>query len=219
MCIRDSEKIRLAFETAAASGDYDEVDRFTGRKIVKDKAYAMSNHKEYFAESTEAFFGKNDFFPFNREELQQHDPGMVTVLKEVWGVADQEAKDGAWKPLFDGKTLENWEAIEFGGEGEITIAEGAIHLESGDPLTGIRVVEELKLPTSNYELAFEGIKYEGNDFFAAMTFPVDQSFCTLVLGGWGGTLVGLSNLDGEDASENATNLRICLLYTSDAADE
>ena len=197
-------KIRKAFEAAEASGDYDEVDRFNGRKIVKDKAYAMSNHKEYFAESSEAFFGKNDFFPFNREELTKHDPNMIAVLKEAWGVKDQDAK---WRSLFDGKTLENWEEIQFGGEGEIEITEGAIHMESGDPLTGIRVVEDLPLPKTNYELAFESIKYEGDDFFAAATFPVGDSFCTLVVGGWGGTLVGLSNLDGEDASENATKQR------------
>ena len=197
-------KIREAFEAAETSGGYDDVDRFDGRKIIKDKAYAMSNHKEYFAESSEAFFGKNDFFPFNREELTKHDPNMIDVLKEAWGVKDEDKK---WKSLFDGKTLENWEEIQFGGEGEIEITNGAIHMESGDPLTGIRVVEDLPLPKTNYEIAFEGIKYEGDDFFAALTFPVADSFCTLVVGGWGGTLVGLSNLNDEDASENDTNLR------------
>ncbi len=35
-------------------------------------------------------------------------------------------------------------------------------------------------------------------------FPVKKSHCSLVLGGWGGSLTGLSSLDGFDASENET---------------
>ena len=78
-------RIREAFERATESGVYDDVRRFTGRKYIQDKAYAMSNHKEYFAESTEAYFGKNDFFPFDRAELKNADPEMVKLLSEIWG--------------------------------------------------------------------------------------------------------------------------------------
>ena len=46
----------------------------------------MNNPKEYFAESTEAFFGRNDFYPFVRSELQQHDPRMYELVKAAWGV-------------------------------------------------------------------------------------------------------------------------------------
>jgi ribosomal protein L21E len=77
-------EIRKQFETAKASGVYDNVDRFTGRKIVKDKAYALSNEKEYFAESTEAYFGKNDFFPFDRKELKANDLGMHNLVAKLW---------------------------------------------------------------------------------------------------------------------------------------
>ena len=35
-------------------------------------AYAISSPMEYFAESTEAFFSRNDFFPFTRDELKRH---------------------------------------------------------------------------------------------------------------------------------------------------
>lgn len=82
----DHAAIKEAFDLAAKSGTYDSVQRFTGRKTITDKAYAMSNHKEYFAETTEALFGQNDFYPFNRKELQAHDPQMVIVLKRCWGV-------------------------------------------------------------------------------------------------------------------------------------
>lgn len=84
----DHAAIKEAFELAVKSGTYDSVKRFTGRKTITDKAYAMSNHKEYFAETTEALFGQNDFYPFNLKELQAHDPQMVIVLKRCWGVAE-----------------------------------------------------------------------------------------------------------------------------------
>ncbi len=41
-----------------------------------------------------------------------------------------------------------------------------------------------------------------------MTFPVADSFCSLILGGWGGTVVGLSSINGRDASENETSQSI-----------
>ena len=44
----------------------------------------MSNHKEYFAETTEAFFSRNDFFPFTRDELKKHDPDMFALLETLW---------------------------------------------------------------------------------------------------------------------------------------
>jgi hypothetical protein len=46
----------------------------------------MTNHKEYFSETTEAYFGTNDIFPFVRAELKKHDPAMYALLEEVWGV-------------------------------------------------------------------------------------------------------------------------------------
>jgi hypothetical protein len=46
----------------------------------------MNNIEEYFAESTEAFFGTNDFYPFVRAELKEFDPRMEAVLRKAWGV-------------------------------------------------------------------------------------------------------------------------------------
>lgn len=114
-----------------------------------------------------------------------------------------------WKQgisLFDGKSLDGWETIEFGGEGDVEIVDGEIKMYKGDPLTGICVTEDVELPTANYEFSLEAVKHDGHDFFCAVTFPVNDSFCTMVVGGWGGSLVGLSNLDGQDASANQTKL-------------
>ena len=80
-------KIREAFEAARDSGRYDSVKRYTGKKTVNEKAYAVANEKEYFAESTEAYFGKNDYFPRNRKQLKKHDPAIHDLIEELWGVA------------------------------------------------------------------------------------------------------------------------------------
>ncbi len=88
-----NSEIRMQYEAARDSGRYDSVKRFTGRKIIDDKAYGMNNDKEYFAESTEAFFGKNDFFPFNQQELKEHDPKMHDLLIELWGVSSGAAQN------------------------------------------------------------------------------------------------------------------------------
>ena len=47
--------------------------------------YALTNHKEFFAEMTEAYFGVNDFFPFVRAELRRHDEATFLMLQEIWG--------------------------------------------------------------------------------------------------------------------------------------
>jgi len=76
-------KIKAAYEKARKSGTYEKVLIWNGRV---GRHYAMTNHKEYFAENTEAYFGTNDIFPFVRAELKRHDPDMYAVVEEVWGV-------------------------------------------------------------------------------------------------------------------------------------
>lgn len=78
-----NETIKAAYEKAKASGTYDEVERFNGNDIVKDEAHAMTTPQEYLAEFTEAYFGKNDFCPFNRNELKEHDPGGYAVIEKA----------------------------------------------------------------------------------------------------------------------------------------
>ena len=51
----------------------------------KVRHYALTNHKEYFAEGTEAYFYRNDFYPFVRAELKEHDPELHELLVEIWG--------------------------------------------------------------------------------------------------------------------------------------
>lgn len=78
----DNAEIIETFNDAKEKGIYDQVLLYTGRKV---RHYGLNNHKEYFAESTEAYFGVNDFYPFVRAELKEHDPGMYALLKKLWG--------------------------------------------------------------------------------------------------------------------------------------
>lgn len=75
------EGIRAAYEDAKARGLYESVLRFNGKR---ERAYAMKDEREYFAEATEAYFGTNDFYPFVRAELKEHDPRLFKLLGEVW---------------------------------------------------------------------------------------------------------------------------------------
>ena len=77
-------------------------------------------------------------------------------------------------------------------------------MEMGQPLTGITWKDGDKLPTDNFEITLQAMKRKGDDFFCGLTFPVRDSHATFVVGGWAGTVVGLSSINGLDASENET---------------
>lgn len=104
--------------------------------------------------------------------------------------------------LFDGRSLAGWEVADFIGSGDVRVDDGAIVLGRGDPMTGITWSGDF--PRYDYELTLEAKRVAGNDFFSTITFPVRDDFCSLVVGGWGGAVVGLSSIEGADASENET---------------
>jgi hypothetical protein len=116
--------------------------------------------------------------------------------------AAEEDTKPAWKPLFDGRSLEGWKLTNFGGEGDVDVEDGKIHMDFGSSLTGITY--KGKFPRTNYEVRLEAMRVDGVDFFCGMTFPVEKSYCSFIVGGWGGAVVGLSSIDDEDASENDT---------------
>ncbi len=78
----DHPDVIEAYDQMKEEGLYTEVLLYTGRKV---KHYGLTNHKEYFAESTEAYFGVNDFYPFVRAELKEHDPRMFDLMQKIWG--------------------------------------------------------------------------------------------------------------------------------------
>ncbi|XOV69690.1 MAG: DUF1080 domain-containing protein [Verrucomicrobiota bacterium] len=113
---------------------------------------------------------------------------------------DLEAKD--WKPLFDGKTMEGWKETNFAGKGEARVKDGAIEIDMGLALSGVNYTNQP--PKINYEITLEAMKRDGGDFFCGLTVPYKDEHFTFVCGGWGGGVIGVSSINGMDASENET---------------
>jgi len=124
---------------------------------------------------------------------------LLVALAAFGGRAEPTAD---WRPLFDGQGLGQWKPTPFGGEGEVTADDGVLRIAMGADLSGVTWKGEF--PRQNFELAVEARRVEGSDFFCGLTFPVADSHCSLILGGWGGGVVGLSSIDGEDAAHNDT---------------
>lgn len=110
--------------------------------------------------------------------------------------------DADWRSLFDGRGLGAWQPTPFGGEGEISVVEGSIRIAIGSDLSGMTWSEPF--PRTNFEIELEARRDDGVDFFCGLTFPVGDGSCSFIAGGWGGTVVGLSSIDGRDASDNPT---------------
>ena len=97
-----------------------------------------------------------------------------------------------------------WSECQFGGDGQIEITDKLITLGYGDPITGVKWDGDI--PRDNYEIEVEARRVEGFDFFCAITFPIAKQKASLVLGGWGGGVVGISSIDDRDASDNETTM-------------
>lgn len=135
---------------------------------------------------------------------------LLSTLLALTGCGSQESLNVRSAPaargvevLFDGTSLEGWEITKFGGQGNVEVRDGTVILEFGETLTGITWKGEF--PLTDYEVTLDAMRVEGTDFFCGMTFPVRDSYCSLIVGGWGGPVVGLSSIDGMDASDNETN--------------
>jgi hypothetical protein len=77
----DEPRIKEAYEKYKKSGRGEKALLYNGKRV---RHYALTNHKEFFAEMTEAFFGTNDFFPFNRAELKEAEPEIHDLLETIW---------------------------------------------------------------------------------------------------------------------------------------
>jgi len=134
---------------------------------------------------------------FPRRRFLQISAALASLLAVHGWAAEPE-----WKPIFDGKTLTGWKATDFGGGGEVAVKDGLLTIGAGNDLAGVNFTGAM--PKMNYELVLDAQRVEGGDFFCGLTFPYGETHCTFVVGGWGGGLVGLSSINGDDASENET---------------
>lgn len=108
-----------------------------------------------------------------------------------------------WRLLFDGKSLAGWRQTPFESGGRVEVRNGLLVFWMGEPFVGVNYTNEV--PKVNYEVTFEAMRVAGSDFFCGFTFPARDSHCSLIVGGWGGGVVGISSIDGADASENETS--------------
>ena len=75
-------RIRQAYEQFRQSGHGDAALLFNGSRV---RHYGLTDHKEFFAEMTESYFGLDDFFPFNRAELLTAEPEIYQLMQAIWG--------------------------------------------------------------------------------------------------------------------------------------
>jgi hypothetical protein len=110
--------------------------------------------------------------------------------------------------LFDGSNFDDWEMVDIGGSGYVELNEDnkILIIRQGDSLSGATYKKAAELPIDRYEITLETRRTAGVDFFCGLTFPIGNlDTCgTLILGGWGGSVTGISSIDGIDASNNAT---------------
>lgn len=110
--------------------------------------------------------------------------------------------------LLDAQNASRWQPAGIPEEGSLQVKEVEIILAAGLPMSGCKFPAwaDLGLPGTDYCVSYEAMRVEGDDIFGMCTFPVasHDAHATFVLGGWGGTLTGISSIDFKDASENAT---------------
>ena len=113
------------------------------------------------------------------------------------------------RALFNGKDLSGWKLADIWGNGKVeALSNGVVSCGIGKPLTGIAYTNSF--PTMSYEVKMEALRKEGGDFFVAMTLPIETNACTVVIGGWGGGLCGISSIDYMDAAENPYSSGVAL---------
>lgn len=85
----DDARVIQAYENYKKSGHGETALLHNGNRV---KHYALTNHKEFFAEMTEAYHGSNDFYPFNRAELKESEPELYALLHTIWDAPAQGGK-------------------------------------------------------------------------------------------------------------------------------
>jgi len=110
--------------------------------------------------------------------------------------------------LFDGTSLDDWKIVDSGGSGDVTLDadEKVLRIGQGEGLSGLVYQKTANLDFKRYEVTLEAKREAGVDFFCGLTFPIgDAETCaTFLMGGWGGSVTGISSIDGNDAANNAT---------------
>jgi len=129
--------------------------------------------------------------------------GVDVTADSATDLGTMAASVNGWQGMFDRRSLDGWAESGLYGQKPVSVDHDTIVLPHGSDMTGITWQRDL--PRIDFEVSLQGKRVEGSDFYCGLTFPVNDSYCSLILGGWGGSLVGLSCLDGSDASQNETS--------------
>jgi len=122
----------------------------------------------------------------------------------IWANSIENCNDHQkWTSMFDGKTLDGWSVPVIEEDRKAEVRDGCIIIGRDDLASGIKY--DKPFPKSNYEIMYQAKRVKGYDFFGTITFPVKESHCSFVNGGWASDIIGLSTIDGYDASENETS--------------
>ncbi len=110
-----------------------------------------------------------------------------------------------WVKIFDGETLKGWVPLEktkFDMGSKVDVKDGNLLLAEGKPYSAL--IWGGTFPTVNYEVRLRAKRVAGDDIFCGLLFPVDDSSCSLILGGWQNSVTGLSSVDEMFAVDNNT---------------
>ena len=155
---------------------------------------------------TTLFFVVLATFSCGSTKLQSHSEQAVAPINEVEKPPFVQVVPEGWTAMMDGNSLEGWEKVRNVGEAQPYIYNGVLTLPMSvfSSMTGLCMENEYLFPVVNYAIYYEARRIEGNDIFGGLSFPYKNSYATLVVGGWGGSICGLSCIDGECAFENET---------------
>jgi hypothetical protein len=134
-------------------------------------------------------------------------PILVLLLSLLFGGSSSLSATNDWISLFNGRNLDGWKVHEkstYGTFGNVAVKDGVIEFEASLSYTAISLLG--KFPTDRYELEISAKRTDGQDIFCGVLLPVGANYVSMVLGGWGNCIVGLSCIDRKLASGNETTL-------------
>ena len=189
---------RLLFGSEVAAHAHGAIDCYSETVVKSDGTFILTG----LTEGIHCFDVR-----LKGEKLPRYTLSDIAVKAgSVRDIGEVKLPEDGWQFMFDGQTIKGWKESDFIGRSEVMVENDRIVMLTGNDMTGITWVGEL--PRVDYEVTLQGMRVDGSDFFCGLTFPVGDSHCTLILGGWGGSVVGLSCIDGLDASQNETSTSI-----------
>lgn len=133
----------------------------------------------------------------------------LLVLLFLGGCINAPSATNDWTSLFNGRDLDGWklhEGTTYQNFGRVGVKDGAMEFERSFSFTAISLLG--KFPADRYELELKAKRTDGQDIFCGVLLPVGGNHISMVLGGWGNKIVGLSCVDFMVAAANETALKM-----------